>query len=69
MKGQLDFSIVGVLKQVITPLADAAISVYTISTFDTDYILVKKDSFLSAVSVLSQYFTIEHNSDHAREAV
>ena len=40
VQGPLDFAETGVLVGLLTPLADAAISVFTISTFDTDWILV-----------------------------
>jgi len=40
--GKLDFSLVGVIARITTVLADAEISVFTISTFDTDYFLVRK---------------------------
>jgi hypothetical protein len=38
--GPLDFALTGVLAALLVPLAEAAISVFTISTFDTDWILV-----------------------------
>ncbi len=38
--GPLDFSLVGVLAALLQPLAEAEISVFTISTYDTDWILV-----------------------------
>jgi uncharacterized protein len=40
VQGPLDFSTVGVLASLLQPLADAEISVLTISTFDTDWLLV-----------------------------
>ena len=40
VQGQLDFSLVGVLATLLQPIAEAEISVLTISTFDTDWILV-----------------------------
>ena len=40
--GKLDFSLVGVIARITTVLADAEISVFTISTFDTDYFLVRE---------------------------
>ena len=42
--GQLDFSLTGILSQCSTLLADAKISVFAVSTFDTDYFLVRKES-------------------------
>lgn len=59
IKGQLDFALVGILKRVITPLSDNGISIYTISTYDTDYILIKDEQFNSAIDLLRKYFTIE----------
>jgi uncharacterized protein len=39
--GTLDFGLVGVLKALVTPLAEAGISVFALSTFDTDYLLLR----------------------------
>lgn len=41
--GALDFAETGVLAGLLAPLAEAGISVFTISTFDTDWILVPRD--------------------------
>ncbi|MCW2759245.1 MAG: hypothetical protein JWO46_2991 [Nocardioidaceae bacterium] len=38
--GPLDFSLTGVLAALLVPMAEAEISVFTISTFDTDWVLV-----------------------------
>jgi hypothetical protein len=40
VQGPLDFALTGVLATLLQPLADAEISVFTISTFDTDWVLV-----------------------------
>jgi len=40
VQGPLDFAMTGVLSTLLAPLADAEISVFVISTFDTDWILV-----------------------------
>lgn len=40
--GNLDFSLTGILDSIAHPLATAGISLFALSTFDTDYILVKK---------------------------
>lgn len=42
--GPLDFGLTGVLVGLLTPVAAAGISVFTISTFDTDWILVRADA-------------------------
>jgi aminoglycoside 6'-N-acetyltransferase I len=52
--GTMPLSVVGVLASLAAPLAEAGISVFTISTFDTDYLLVKEDDFEKAVAVLKQ---------------
>ena len=43
VEGPLDFALTGVLAELLTPLAAAEISVFTLSTFDTDWILVPGD--------------------------
>src|SRR6516164_5669744 len=50
--GTIPFSVVGVLASLTAPLADAGISVFAISTFDTDYLLVKTEDMGRAVDVL-----------------
>jgi len=43
VEGPLDFALTGVLVSLLTPLAEAGISVFTLSTYDTDWILVPGD--------------------------
>ena len=43
VEGPLDFALTGVLSTLLQPLAEAEISVFTLSTFDTDWILVPGD--------------------------
>jgi hypothetical protein len=50
--GTLEFSLVGVLASLVGPLADALVSVFVLSTFDTDYLLVKEQDLGRAVEVL-----------------
>jgi hypothetical protein len=40
--GPLDFALTGILASLAAPLADAGISIFAISTFDTDYVLVRE---------------------------
>lgn len=42
--GQLDFGLTGVLHRFTGPLASAEISVFALSTFDTDYLLVRTET-------------------------
>ena len=53
IEGPFDFSLTGILLAVIGPLGDAGISIFAVSTYDTDYVLVKKNDLNQAVSVLS----------------
>jgi len=50
--GPLDFSLVGILAGIAGALASAGVSVFAISTFDTDYLLVKRGSLDDAVRAL-----------------
>jgi GNAT superfamily N-acetyltransferase len=50
--GTLDFSLVGVLASLLDPLAAAGVSVFAVSTFDTDYLLVKSTDFQRATEAL-----------------
>ncbi|CAN5439139.1 hypothetical protein BH09ACT12_BH09ACT12_22820 [soil metagenome] len=43
VQGPLDFELTGVLVALLTPLAEAEISVFTLSTFDTDWILIAQN--------------------------
>lgn len=49
--GPLDFSLVGILAALVKPLAEHGISVFTISTYDTDYLLVRAKDLERAVEV------------------
>ena len=53
--GAMPFSVAGVLASLTAPLADAGISVFAVSTFDTDYLLLKEDVWERAVDVLVRY--------------
>ena len=50
--GPLDFSLTGILSDIASVLASQKISIFAISTFDTDYILVKRNTVEAAVGVL-----------------
>ena len=50
--GTLDFSLVGILAKIADVLANAGISLFVISTYDTDYILVKEQALPDAVAAL-----------------
>jgi hypothetical protein len=48
----MDFSMIGVVASLVTPLAEAGISVFVVSTFDTDYMLVKENELARATVAL-----------------
>lgn len=52
--GKLDFGTVGVLASLTVPLAVAGISIFVVSTFDTDYVLVQENCFERACRALRQ---------------
>lgn len=54
IQGVLDFSLVGILAKIATLLAKHAISIYAISTYNTDYVLVKEENFLKALTILEE---------------
>lgn len=50
--GVLDFSLIGILSEISTLLAENKIGIFAISTYNTDYILVKKENYNKALEVL-----------------
>lgn len=52
IQGVLDFSLIGILSEIAALLADNGISIFAISTYNTDYILVKEDNYQKALDVL-----------------
>ena len=52
LEGPFPFSTTGVLASFLQPLADAEIPIFAISTFDTDYVLIKRQNLEQAVVVL-----------------
>jgi len=54
VEGPLDFSAAGILASLTMPLAKEGISVFAVSTYNTDYLLVKKKHLGKAVQILAQ---------------
>jgi hypothetical protein len=52
VEGPLDFGLTGILASIANPLAQAKISIFAISTFETDYVLVKATTVEAASSAL-----------------
>lgn len=51
--GPLDFSLIGVLASLTAPLAQAGVSVFALSTYDTDYLLVQISNLDRAITALA----------------
>ena len=53
VQGVLDFSLIGILSRLSGILARHKIGIFAVSTFNTDYILVKKENFSRAMDALA----------------
>ena len=53
IQGILDFSLIGILSGISSILAENKIGIFAVSTYNTDYILVKEDNYERALSVLA----------------
>jgi hypothetical protein len=52
VEGPLDFSLTGVLASLASPLAERGISIFAVSTYDTDYLLVRSEQLESTRETL-----------------
>lgn len=52
--GPLDFELTGVLASLTAPLAKAGVSVFALSTYDTDYLLVREAQLVTAADALRE---------------
>ena len=52
VQGVLDFSLIGILSKISTILAERGISIFAVSTYNTDYILIKDTNYEKALEVL-----------------
>lgn len=53
IQGILDFSLIGILAKISGILAENGISIFAVSTYNTDYVLVKKEKYEAALNVLA----------------
>jgi uncharacterized protein len=53
VRGPLPFHLVGILASIAAPLAAARVSIFSVSSYDTDYVLVKQDDLPSARAALT----------------
>lgn len=54
IEGVLEFSLIGILSRVSTLLAENKIGLFVVSTYNTDYILTKKENFDKSIKILGQ---------------
>ncbi|MCD8322974.1 MAG: ACT domain-containing protein [Oscillospiraceae bacterium] len=54
IQGVLDFSLIGVLSKISTILAKECVSIFAVSTYNTDYILLKEENYQKALDILEQ---------------
>jgi uncharacterized protein len=54
LEGPFPFTLTGVLASFLDPLAESGIPIFAISTFDTDYVLVKEEMALVALKTLQE---------------
>ena len=50
--GTLDFGLVGIVAKITEVLAQAGISVFVISTYNTDYVLLKSHEFVKGLNLV-----------------
>ena len=68
VEGPLDLSLTGVLASLTGPLAREGISVFALSTYDTDYLLVKQEQLEQAIEVLrAEGYDVEEGCRVQRE--
>jgi len=53
IQGVLDFSLVGILSKLSGILADNGIGIFAVSTYNTDYILIKEENYSKALTALT----------------
>jgi hypothetical protein len=52
LTGQLDFTLTGVVASLCSPLADARVPIFVLSTFETDYLLVREPDLSRSIDAL-----------------
>ena len=53
IQGVLDFSLIGILSKLSAILAEHKIGIFAVSTYNTDYVLVKRENYKKALAVLA----------------
>lgn len=52
IQGVLDFSLIGILAKIAAARADNGIAIFAVSTYNTDYVLMKRENYQKALDVL-----------------
>lgn len=55
IEGTLDFSLIGILADISSLLAENKIGIFAVSTYNTDYIFTKEEQFQRAVNILKEH--------------
>lgn len=55
IQGVLDFSLIGILSEIAAILSERGISIFAVSTYNTDYILIKKENYQKALEALEAF--------------
>ncbi len=62
LEGIIPFQLTGILLSILEPLASAGVGVFAVSTFNTDYVLIKTDSLENAIIALEKAgHTVQRN--------
>jgi len=59
VQGPFGFEVSGVVAAVTKPLADAGISILNVSTYETDYLLVREEDLELAKKILNQFHCLD----------
>lgn len=54
IEGMLDFALIGILSKISSILAEEKIGIFVVSTYNTDYVLTKKEDFEQALQALEK---------------
>lgn len=61
LAGPFDFALTGILASALNPLAQAGVGIFAVSTFNTDYVLLKGHQLKRAVAALEQAGHVVHD--------
>lgn len=53
LEGVFEFTLVGVLAPILDILAKAKVGIFAVSTYNTDYVLIKEENLTAAIAALS----------------